>query len=718
MVIAVVYGPLVVCASAVQMTQPNPPYSSVAMAGTFNGWNPGGGRYTMDTVARDVWVFEGTFPAGEHKFKFVMDGSWTVHRGEKSPGILEQPGRDIVLAFAASQKVRIRVDASADTWDMKLLAAGDISAPRKIRRAPPPSFPTPDWAKNVVWYQIMLDRWRNADPANDPDSCVPWRWDWFKPFTPGESRAFYGGDGVWHRNYGGDLKGLSHTFDYLESLGVTGIYLNPVFEAPGHHKYNTADYRHIDDNFGTKSDIAKLGGRETGDTRTWKWTPTDTLFLEVLAQAHHRGFRVILDGVFNHSGTDFWAFRDLVKRETRSPYKDWFVVKDWNAKPARPGDPGFTYEGWAGFAGLPEYAENDRGLLPGIRAHIFDITERWMAPALFGAPNAAAGIDGWRLDVPGNVHEAFWRDWRVHVKRTNPDAYISGEIWEVARDWLDGRHFDAVMNYEFLRAVQGFFFPGGNVPALSGMDFAEAMEDLLSQYPADVNFVLQNLLGSHDVDRVASSIHNRAGFKRGRVQDDNPGYDVSPPNDTAYETLKRVVVFQMTWVGAPMIYYGDELGMFGADDPTNRMPMWWPDLMPYDNPAYRIRDDMLAHYRRMIAVRNTSPALRTGGMRFVASDPVRRVVAFERSDGMDTILVVVNADTSPVKIRIPLPRSTRRLVDLLDPLSAYIERGWVEGIGSHRNILRIRKDAPFVRAAGAKTVLKLAPGESRVYLIR
>ncbi len=562
-----------------------------------------------------------------------------------------------------------------------------------------PAFLTPDWAKNVVWYQIMLDRWRNGDPSNDPDRVVPWRWDWYKPNTPGEAAKFYGGDGVWGRFYGGDLAGLKASLDYLEDLGVTGIYLNPMFEASSYHKYNTADYRHIDDNFGEKGDVAKAQATEGADSSAWHFTPTDKLFLDFLQEAHRRGFKVIIDGVFNHSGTDFWAFRDLVKNMKKSPYKDWYVVRKWDVTPAGPGDPSFTYDGWAGFAGLPEYAENENGLLPGIRRHIFDITARWMDPN--GDGNPSDGVDGWRLDVPENVNEHFWVDWRKLVKGVNPDAYITGEIWENAANRLRGRHYDAVMNYEFAKRVYGFFLPGGKTSAMSSAEFGRSLGEMQDWYLPQVNQVLQNLLDSHDADRIASAIHNRAGWKRGRIQDDNPDYDPSPPSSADYDVLKRIVAFQMTWIGAPMIYYGDEAGMFGADDPSNRMPMLWKDLMPYDNPGYVIRDDLLDHYKRMIAVRNAFSALRTGAARVIPIDSAKSVIAFQRSGEGSRVIVVIRTGNDPQSVKVPLEKaSAAQFVDVADPANTEFDRGVVDGIGSNRPIIRIRPGARAVRAEG------------------
>ena len=423
--------------------------------------------------------------------------------------------------------------------------------------------------------------------------------------------------------------------------------------------------------------------------------------------AHNKGFKVIIDGVFNHSGTEFWAFKDLVKNLQKSEYKDWYVVKDWNIEPAHQGAPAFTYEGWAGFAGLPEYAEDASGLLPGIKKHIFDITKRWLSPLLSKkGNNKSLGVDGWRLDVPNCVAQNFWTDWRKVVKTANPNAYIVGEIWDIAADWLQGEQLDAVMNYEFNKRICAFFYPGGNTQKLKASEFSKSLYDLLLYYPNQVNFVLQNLLSSHDIDRVASAIFNKAGWKKGRVQDENPKYNTNPPDDKTYEILKLITALQMTWVGAPMTYYGDELGMYGADDPTNRMPMWWKDLMPYDNPAYRIREDLLSYYKLLTSIRNTYPALRTGNVKMLAADDENEIIVFERKDSDNKLLVFLNNSDSEKKYELNNV-DNGEYVNLIDNRNIEFYKGAVKGIGSKRNLVKIKNSANKINAVDNKLTLKL-----------
>jgi len=504
-------------------------------------------------------------------------------------------------------------------------------------------FPTPDWAKGVVWYQIMVDRFRNGDKSNDPDCTIPWRWDWFKKYKcekwddkrfMDKRYGFYGWDGVWGRLYGGDLQGLMEKLDYLKDLGVGAIYLNPVFESPSHHKYDTADYRHIDDNFGFKGDNKNL--KETLNPKTWKWTKTDKLFLKFLKKAHSMGLKVIIDGVFNHCGDRFWAFLDVKKRKKKSPYKDWFVITSWNP---------FQYEGWGGFGGLPVYKEDENGLVKGIRDHIFDITKRWMDPNGDGDPSD--GIDGWRLDVPNEVNPNFWKKWRKLVKSINPDAYITGEIWENASFWLKGEHFDAVMNYEFAKIVYKFFINTKKEYKINAKEFDKALKDLLSSYPMQVNFVMQNLFDSHDTDRILSGIKNpnRHFDAKNRIQDSGPNYDNSKPTAREIKIYKLIQLFQFTFVGSPMIYYGDEVGMWGADDPNNRKP--------------------LNHTKKIAKIRNQHSALKTGIFNTLVINNEKNIYGFTRSDENETLYIILNNSNKRQKITIKVDSKNKKLKDLL-----------------------------------------------------
>ncbi len=525
-------------------------------------------------------------------------------------------------------------------------------------------FPTPDWAKGIVWYQIMVDRFRNGNKSNDPACTIPWRWEWFKKYKcekwddkkwNDKRYGFYGWEGVWNRFFGGDLQGLKAKLKYLKDLGVRGIYLNPIFESDSHHKYDTTDYRHVDDNFGYKGDNKNLN--ETENPKTWKWTKTDKLFLEIVKLIHSMGMRIIVDGVFNHSGYNFWAFQDVVKNKQKSRYKDWYVISSWNP---------FKYEGWGGFGGLPVYKEDSNGLVQGIREHIFNITKRWLNPIING--KKYEGIDGWRLDVPNEVNINFWRDWRKVVKSANPNAYITGEIWQNAAQWLKGDAFDAVMNYEFTKRVYRFFIDTKKPLKYTASEFDKSLKDLLSSYPMQVNLVMQNLLDSHDTDRITSGINNpnRDFDAKNRPQDNGPNYNMKKPGKKIWNIFKLIQIFQFTFVGAPMIYYGDEVGMWSADDPNNRQPMLWKDLMPYNDKKLTINKDILNNTKKLAKIHNQYEALKTGTFNTLTINDKKEIYGYIRSSEFENIYIVLNNKNIPQTIIITVNTSKKDLKDVLN----------------------------------------------------
>jgi len=516
--------------------------------------------------------------------------------------------------------------------------------------SPEEVFQTPDWAKHAIWYQIMLDRFRNGNPANDRQPVRAWTSEWFTPapWEGQDGQTFYKYY-VFDRQYGGDLDGLEEKLPYLKDLGVNALYLMPIFKAESNHKYNTTNYLHVDDHFGTRGDYDAVAAREDLlDPSTWEWTETDRRFLRFLRSAHAAGFRVIIDGVFNHVGTLHPAFQDVKKNGPHSTFADWFDVISW--KP-------FRYRGWAGLESLPVFKKSSDGLASQTaKRHIFNVTRRWMDPDGDGDPSD--GIDGWRLDVPNEIPAPFWAEWRTLVKSINPQAYITGEIWERADQWLDGKHFDGVMNYEFARVAVEWLF--NRKLKISASQADHRLRVLRLAHPLAATLVQQNLLDSHDTDRVASMARNpdRPYDHANRVQDNGPGYDNAKPSPTEYARARLAALLQMTYVGAPMIYYGDEVGMWGADDPTCRKPMLWEDLEPYDQPEENfVMRDHLDYYRQIIALRNSHSALRIGGFQTLLTHDEQDVWAFLRRDDDEQLVVVLNASDQPRQVFVPLPTS-------------------------------------------------------------
>lgn len=586
------------------------------------------GAHLVKEMADGTTVRRAMFPAGGTS---IYD-FWEVHlKGEPPTRYwfeLEDQGTD------ARGVTPTRIETAAQTF------AVDEST----------IFRTPEWARSAVWYQIMVDRFRNGDPTNDPEKSIPWRHR-FDRLTPEEAAwkardnvSFYAPI-VFFRMYGGDFQGVIEKLDYLEDLGVTAIYFNPVFAAQGSHKYNTRTYIHASDDYGVRGgEEAALAVEDYNDPKSWIWTESDRLMLELLREAKRRNIRVIVDGVFNHVGMDFPPLEDVRRNKQQSRYADWLAVQSW--------DP-FKVKGWAGFE-LPEFRKDDvNGIASDdAREHLFHITRRWMDPNGDGDPSD--GIDGWRLDVPMDVPHVFWRQWRQVVKETNPDAYIVGEIWDPAEEWLDGRHFDAVMNYQFSKAGIRFFVNRKDKTTAS--EFDRELAKLRSRYPRAATYVLQNLWDSHDTDRLASMIMNpdRDYDGANRIQD-GAAYDESRPTAEAYERLRLMAMFQFAYVGAPMIWYGTEVGMYGADDPNCRKPMLWADLEPYDDPSVDFVDrGMLRYFRRLMHVRRDTPVLATGDYRTLLADDGRDCFVYLRWSDEDRAAVICAVNNSPHRQRLVL----------------------------------------------------------------
>ena len=552
----------------------------------------------------------------------------------------------------------------------------------------------PEWSKQVIWYQIFPERFRDGDATNTPtmQSIVgadpqdtpkhwrphPWESDWYELQDYEKANAE---PELWkhilRRRYGGDLQGIIDKLDYLQDLGVGAIYLNPVFHSPSHHKYDAISYHHIDPFLGPdpEGDLKLIASEKSLNSEDWVWTKADLLVLELIEKAHERGIKIIFDGVFNHLGANSFAFQDVLKNQQNSAYKDWFIVNSWrdNSKATE-----FKYQGWFGVQSLPEFKENDNGLVEGPRNYIFDATSRWMNPMNKGA---SYGIDGWRLDVAYCVSHRFWKDWRSKVKSINPDAYITAEIVapkEQLKPYFQGDEFDGEMNYNFSFTAAEFFFNPEGKDNISASEFDQKLNDLRKTYPKGVAYATMNLFGSHDSNRLASHIVNR-GIGNYRDWGDyfntsiamrNPNYSVRKPNANEIQLQKLFVLFQMTYVGAPMIYYGDEVGMWGGNDPSTRKPMLWSDIK-YDNEIYnpdgskRKPDEvspnlsLKAHYKALMKIRNENPAFQVGEYKTILVSDSSALFGFERTYKDDSYWVILNNSDEARNITMKAPSANQ-----------------------------------------------------------
>ena len=545
--------------------------------------------------------------------------------------------------------------------------------------------PAPAWAAEAVFYQIFPERFRNGDPSNDPTRATlempiaapndwrisSWTADWYaRDDWEKELGSDFYQHGVFDRRYGGDLQGVIDKLDYLRDLGINCIYFNPLFYSRSMHKYDGNSYHHIDPNFGPdpKGDLA-LMEKDTSDPSTWQWTAADKLFLKLIKETHARGMRVIIDGVFNHTGRDFFAFKDLRKNQEKSRYKDWYVVSSFDDPETKRNE--FSYKGWWGHATLPVFAASPDGkdMFAGPKEYIMQATKRWMLP---NGKDRSLGIDGWRLDVADERPAKFWADWNAFVRKCNPDAYTTAEIWKDAAELVKEGGFSASMNYNaFAIPVKGYLIDDNIGPS----KFVSLTNERREGFPPAVAYVMQNLLDSHDTDRLASMIVNGEGtqYENGEISFNNnndarasASYRIRKPNDRERDVQRLVVLFQMTYVGAPMIYYGDEAGMWGGHDPDDRMPMVWADLKcdpqsidprgdEREPDDVNFEPEIFNYYKSAVALRRAHEALNHGDYRVVFTDNDHDSLAFVRQSGKEKLLVALNRSGEEATLGMNFP---------------------------------------------------------------
>jgi neopullulanase len=468
----------------------------------------------------------------------------------------------------------------------------------------------PSWVADAVFYQIFPDRFASSERVAKPGPMEPWD----APPT--------------HHGYkGGDLLGIVDRLDYLSALGINAIYLTPIFSSASNHRYHTYDYYQVD---------PLLGGSDA--------------LRELLDAAHGRGMRVVLDGVFNHSGRGFWPFHHILENGIQSPYLDWFyvdrnVIQERGLRPYPTRDDVRAIEAEAGPAQHREGTVSQRHLgyrawwdLPALpklntnnahmREHLLGAAEHWLR----------FGIDGWRLDVAEEIDVGFWREFRQRVRAVNPDAYIVAEIWREKPQWLTGDTFDALMNYPLTEALLSFTAARqldmeviatqheyrDFVRPMDGPQFLERLEHLTSMYrPQNVSALL-NLLGSHDTARYRTVA----------------GGDVA--------SYRLALLATMTLPGSPCIYYGDEIGMEGRHDPDCRR------AFPVDESSWD--KALLAYARAVVALRNAHPVLRHGDFRPLAA--TGDAVAYGRFGG-GAAVVALNAGDEPARIQFEFAGSVQ-----------------------------------------------------------
>lgn len=567
---------------------------------------------------------------------------------------------------------------------------------------PTPFNKPPDWSKTAIWYQIFVERFYNGDKKNDPTLAnitvptqmeppkdwriTPWTQNWYgqqdweknlqKPFN----------ETIQFRRYGGDLQGILSKLGYLQQLGVNALFLNPINDAPSLHKYDARNYHHVDVNFGPdpEGDNKIIASENPADPATWKWTSADKLFLKLVEECHKRKIKIIMDYSWNHTGILFWAWQDIVKNQQQSPYKDWFDIRSFEDPHTTQNE--FEYGGWLGNKSLPEIKKVDitterkvghpyeGNINEGAKQHQFAVAKRWLAPN----GDVSKGIDGFRLDVADQVGLGFWRDFRKHVRNINPDTYLVGEIWW--REWPDhlmdpapytkGDVFDAVMFYQAYRPAR-YFFANTNYDH-SAEQLQDSLQAQWKQLDTDNLQAMMNVSSSHDAPRLLSDFYNTNQYKFKATPNDDPAYKTGKPDAETYKRLRLYLVHLFTTVGAPHIWNGEEMGMWGADDPHDRKPLMWkefqfedetrnnyqPGEKQYDKVAFN--QPHFNWYRKLIAIRKSNPVLSTGTMEIVKA--AGKQFGYIRFNEKEKIYVFFNLEKTVQEFDISSPGS---YVDLL-----------------------------------------------------
>lgn len=529
-----------------------------------------------------------------------------------------------------------------------------------------PSFQTPDWAKGAIIYQIFVDRFYNGDRSNDVET----------------DEYFYIGEGT-HKNsdwmkypremdvrefYGGDIAGVMQKLDYLQDLGVEAIYLNPIFVSPSNHKYDIQDYDYIDPHFGriVKNDGENLQCDENGnliihdpehpnkDATRYICRVTDKenleasnqLFIEFVEEVHRRGMKVILDGVFNHCGSfNKWLDRECIYEDAPgyekgafvskdSPYRTFFKFREdtWPYN--------VNYDGWWGHDTLPKlnYEES-----PKLYEYIMRIARKWVSPPY--------NVDGWRLDVAADLGQTaeynhhFWHEFRRNVKEANPNAIVLAEHYGDPTEWLKGDQWDTVMNYDAFMEPLTWFLTGvekhsdeyrgdliGNADAFFG-----SMRHYMTRFNTQSLQVAMNELSNHDHSRFLTRTNHQVGRISSR------GADAA--NEGVNKNLFRMaVLMQMTWPGAPTIYYGDEAGLCGWTDPDSRRAYPWGHE----------DEELIQYHKELIRIHKEHQVLRTGSILFLFGE--YQCISYGRFDDNEHIVVAINISQDTRHMEIPVWR--------------------------------------------------------------
>lgn len=435
----------------------------------------------------------------------------------------------------------------------------------------------PSWLEDAVFYQIFPDRFYRG--STDQSSMDYQAW---------------GSEPTANGFMGGNLKGIISKIDYLLDLGINAIYLNPIFASAANHRYHINDYFKIDPRLGTLDDFKAL-----------------------IDVAHENNIKIILDGVFNHTGRGFFAFKDVLENEERSRYLDWYHIKGFPLDAFGEGK-AKSYLAWWGIKDLPKLNTDTIA----VRKYLMDVARYWIE----------LGADGWRLDVPSEIDDdSFWKGFRDVVKSVNPEAYTVGEIWELDTRWVGGDHFDGLMHYPLRTAIIELLSE-----KISMVKFADKIENFLQEYPTENIYGMYLPLGTHDTQRILSKL------------------------DGSVEKVKLASLIQFSYPGVPAIYYGDEVGVNGGKDPENRKAFPW-DEKEWDH-------ELQEYIKKLISLRKNSAALKRGSFERIYIEEDGHVYAYARNSGDECLLILINASDEDQGFKVPVEKLSWHNGDLVEDL--------------------------------------------------
>lgn len=404
------------------------------------------------------------------------------------------------------------------------------------------------WLQESIIYQIFPDRFCNGNSVINPKNTKPWGYPYID----------------YHSKFGGDIQGIIDKLDYLEDLGINVIYLTPIFKSSSNHKYNTEDYYTIDPEFGSNE-----------------------LVKELIDKCHKKNIKIIFDAVFNHSGDDFFAFKDVLINQKNSKYSDWYIINNFPVSTEKIN----YYTFGNAHKNMPKLNTSN----PEVTKYLLDVAKFWIKEYK---------IDGWRLDVCDEVSHTFWKKFRDTIKSVNKDAIIIGEIMHEANNFLKGDQLDSIMNYPIKFACVDFFAKKN----ITAREFLNILGQNRMLYMNSINKQLLNLIGSHDTARFLTECHDNI------------------------EKMKLAICFQFTYVGVPYIYYGDEIGLCGGEDPQNRKCMIWNEKFQ--------NHDLLNFYKKMITIRKKHPTFVHGDFKEISGE--NNILSYSREYNNEKYIIIIN----------------------------------------------------------------------------